>query len=187
MPKNSLDRPTGTAYNEMIRFQERCYCITMNTATQWDIRLAQPEEAHLLVPLIQALALEEGSASIPSSEKLVPLIQKIITEGIGVFFVAKREGQALGCLQLNYRFSTWATTRYGYLEDVYVAPQARGSGIGTAMIRAACAHAEQQGCGYVDLDARLDNADAARLYQRLGFQQSSSVLWRCPLGKTEIK
>jgi|HigsolmetaAR202D_1030399.scaffolds.fasta_scaffold00135_20 ribosomal protein S18 acetylase RimI-like enzyme len=158
----------------------------MNTATQWDIRLAQPEEAHLLVPLIQALAHEEGSASIPSPEKLVPLIQKIISEGIGVFFLAVRDGQAFGCLQLNYRFSTWATTRYAYLEDFYVAPHARGAGIGTAMIRAACSYAAQQGCRYVDLDARLDNGDAARLYQRLGFQQSSSVLWRCPLENAEL-
>jgi ribosomal protein S18 acetylase RimI-like enzyme len=156
----------------------------MDTARQWNIRPVQPDEAHLLVPLIQALALEEGSASIPSAEKLIPLIQKIITEEIGVFFLADRDGQALGCIQINFRLSTWATTRYGYLEDFYVAPQARGSGIGSALFRAACLYAEQQGCSYIDLDARLENNDAARLYQRLGFEQSSSVLWRCPIGKT---
>jgi ribosomal protein S18 acetylase RimI-like enzyme len=45
----------------------------------------------------------------------------------------------------------------------------RGRGIGTRLINATLAHAQRQGLVRVELEVRIDNTTAIRLYERVGF------------------
>ena len=141
------------------------------------VRRATSADAAALAPLVRALAVEEGYAHPPSIHDLTSLIATLIADRSSDFFLAISD-MPVGCLQMNYRYSTWATARYGYLEDFYLVPSARSQGIGTAMMTAAYAHARAVGCVYVELDVRPENRDAQRLYERLGFQRGSNEVWR---------
>ena len=55
------------------------------------------------------------------------------------------------------------------LDILYVRPAARGSGLGTELLRAAAEYAQQQGAETLALDVLESNAAAKRLYDRLGF------------------
>jgi ribosomal protein S18 acetylase RimI-like enzyme len=55
------------------------------------------------------------------------------------------------------------------LDMLYVKPEARGQGLGTELIRAAAAHAKEQGAEMLALEVQERNADARRLYDKLGF------------------
>lgn len=153
----------------------------MPTHVDWTVRRASDTDAVILAPLVRALAVEEGYGRPPDLQKLSPLIATLINEGASDFFLATLPDQAVGCLQLNYRRSTWSTARYGYIEDFYLLPHARSQGIGTALIEAACTHARAVACAYVDLDVRAENSAAQRLYTRLGFARGTSEIWRRPL------
>ncbi len=65
-------------------------------------------------------------------------------------------------------FSTW-TGRHGiYLEDLYVRPEARGTGVGRALVAELAAVAHRAGYGRLDWSVLDWNESAIRFYRSLG-------------------
>lgn len=56
-----------------------------------------------------------------------------------------------------------------FLGLVFLAPAARGRGLGTALVEAVCAHAKAEGARALRLAVAHTNTGARRLYERLGF------------------
>lgn len=63
--------------------------------------------------------------------------------------------------------STWKG-RCMHLEDLYVSPSPRRSGIGTRLISAVCAAASISGCARVTWQALDWNTPAVKCYHRIG-------------------
>ena len=59
--------------------------------------------------------------------------------------------------------------------SMWVAPEARGSGVGQALVRDAVARAAAAGARKVTLNVRVGNAHASRLYRRAGFVEVGSA------------
>ncbi len=68
-----------------------------------------------------------------------------------------------------------------WIEDVIVDEQARGSGVGTALTREAVRLARAAGARTVDLTSRPSRTAANALYQREGFVQRETHVYRCTL------
>lgn len=68
-----------------------------------------------------------------------------------------------------------------WIEDVVVDGEARGRGVGEALNRAALDHARSVGARTVDLTSRPSREVANRLYQRIGFVQRSTNVYRFEL------
>lgn len=49
--------------------------------------------------------------------------------------MAEIDGQPVGFALFFHNFSTWAGRKGLYIEDLYVAPSARGQGVGSALLR----------------------------------------------------
>ena len=62
-------------------------------------------------------------------------------------------------------------SRVARLYSIASLPEARGKGVGTALIEAAEAAARQRRCHALRLEVRTDNETAIRLYERLGYRQ----------------
>ncbi len=77
---------------------------------------------------------------------------------------------AIGVCQLRYRFAVWTGTEDCCLEDVFVEEEARGAGVGRALIEAAFERARERGCARIDLDTNETNTSAIGLYRSLGFE-----------------
>jgi len=75
------------------------------------------------------------------------------------FFVAELEGRIVG---------TAGLTRRGSLERLYVLPEARGSGAGSALLKAVAGEARRRGHDRLEIWSDKRFADAHRLYQRHG-------------------
>jgi ribosomal protein S18 acetylase RimI-like enzyme len=65
-----------------------------------------------------------------------------------------------------------------WIEDVVVDDAARGQGVGEALNRHALDVAAHHGARSVDLTSRPSREAANRLYQRLGFEQRDTNVWR---------
>jgi ribosomal protein S18 acetylase RimI-like enzyme len=64
------------------------------------------------------------------------------------------------------------------IEDVVVDATARGAGVGSALTEAAIAASKAAGARTVDLTSRPDRDAAARMYERLGFRERDSRVYR---------
>jgi GNAT superfamily N-acetyltransferase len=74
----------------------------------------------------------------------------------------------LGFAVFFHNFSTWAGRRGLYLEDLYVTPDARGKGVGTALLRHLAGIAVERGCARFEWSVLDWNADAIAFYRQMG-------------------
>ncbi|BCG02584.1 N-acetyltransferase (plasmid) [Paraburkholderia sp. PGU19] len=75
--------------------------------------------------------------------------------------------QASGLVHLIYHRSTWTTGNYCYLQDLFVADNARGSGIGRALIEHVFTDARRKGAARVHWLTHESNDNAMQLYDRI--------------------
>ena len=67
-------------------------------------------------------------------------------------------------------------TRLGFLDMLYVKPEARGSGVGRALVQEAAARLQELGVDTVELEVLASNVEAQRVYDRLGFAPVEHIL-----------
>lgn len=77
------------------------------------------------------------------------------------------DGRAIGLVHWLRHAATWAPAGYCYLEDLYVAADARGRGAGEALIEYVRAWSQQQGIAKVYWLTAETNAVARGLYDRV--------------------
>lgn len=92
--------------------------------------------------------------------------------GLGLFkgLVALRGGEHVGLCLYTYAFSGWRGRPGLYVQDLYVAPSERGSGLGRALLAAAIGREAANGCSFIRLGVDKANAGAIGFYTRLGFE-----------------
>ena len=59
----------------------------------------------------------------------------------------------------------------GYIDNIAVFPQARGKGVGSALVNALLNYGEHNGLAFITLEVRPSNGAAVSLYRKYGFQQ----------------
>ncbi|MEL7208183.1 MAG: GNAT family N-acetyltransferase [Actinomycetota bacterium] len=128
-----------------------------------------------LVEAFERLTPQLSSSSpAPDAEVLT----EIVESDASVLFVARdgEGGPILGSLTLAlFRIPTGLRA---WIEDVVVDEAVRGRGVGRALNEAALDRAEAVGARTVDLTSRPSREAANRLYQRLGFVQRETNVYR---------
>ena len=97
---------------------------------------------------------------------------------VGQLLVADDGQRILGMVNLLYTYSTALGARVALLEDMVVAEEVRGSGLGKRLVEAAVAHCRKVGCKRITLLTDGDNARAHAFYQRCSFSRSDMVAFR---------
>ncbi|HTR02127.1 MAG TPA: GNAT family N-acetyltransferase [Thermoanaerobaculia bacterium] len=86
-------------------------------------------------------------------------------------FLARDGGRAIGVLTVTEHVAIYAGGRYGVIDELFVAPERRSTGVGERLIAAARAHARERGWRRIDVTAPPGPAwtRSVRFYERLGF------------------
>jgi ribosomal protein S18 acetylase RimI-like enzyme len=79
------------------------------------------------------------------------------------------EDLPVGFTQLYPTYSSVRAVKNWILNDLYVAADHRKKGIGEQLIQAAMQFAKADGAQYVQLETAIDNYNAQRLYETIGF------------------
>ncbi|PKQ13103.1 MAG: GNAT family N-acetyltransferase [Alphaproteobacteria bacterium HGW-Alphaproteobacteria-1] len=82
-------------------------------------------------------------------------------------FTALLDGRAVGLVHYIYHAHNWRPEQVCYLQDLYTAPEARGHGVGRALIEAVYARADADGHPSVYWMTQEFNATARQLYDRV--------------------
>ena len=94
-----------------------------------------------------------------------------------VILVAQGAESIVGFCQLYPSFCSVIAQRIYTLYDLYVAPDARKTGAGRALMQAAHAHAQQHGFARLDLSTATTNHKAQALYESLGWVRDEVFLY----------
>ncbi len=140
----------------------------MSSSPSFILRPATPTDVDAIFTLILALADYEqlrhqvtGTAAElkshlfgdrPSAHAIVAEVDHTVV-GFALFF---------------YNYSTFLTKPGIYLEDLFVLPDYRRFGIGTALLTALAQRAIAEGCGRLEWSVLDWNAPAIAFYERLG-------------------
>ena len=82
--------------------------------------------------------------------------------------VAEKDGDLIGLTHFVFHRHGWKVENVCYLQDLYVSPQARGTGCGRKLIEAVYAAADAKGCPSVYWLTQDDNKAGRQLYDRIG-------------------
>jgi ribosomal protein S18 acetylase RimI-like enzyme len=150
------------------------------------VRIATHDDIGCLIPII--LAFRDAGDDFPTAESLQSDLPRLIADEDTEFLIAGSPSHpCLGFLQQRYRHTLWLSAPEAYIEDLFVAQDARRQGIGRRLVEFAVERARARGCPVISLDTMERNESALRLYQGLDFSYSSErsglrLLLRCWLG-----
>jgi GNAT superfamily N-acetyltransferase len=149
-----------------------------------EVRIEQVGEESLpeLLPLVRAYC--DFYEVDPPDEALLALSRALIAdpEREGVQLLARdREGRALGFATIFWSWATTSAQRIGVMNDLFVVPEARGSGAAAALIKACRAECAKHGAGKLTWQTAPDNARARKLYDRVGATQEQWVDYWLPV------
>ena len=132
------------------------------------VRRVEPRDVPAVVELVYELARyeREPDACHLTAEQLHTALFAPAPALFG--HVAEADGQVVGCALWFLNFSTWTGVHGIYLEDLFVSPQHRGSGLGRALLAALAAVCLERGYGRLEWSVLDWNEPAIGFYRSLG-------------------
>ncbi|AOA59050.1 GNAT family N-acetyltransferase [Acinetobacter larvae] len=107
--------------------------------------------------------------------------QRFFDEHSPVYCAVARQGeQVLGFVHYVFHASTWAVEDFCYLEDLFVAPEARGQQVGKHLIEYVQQQAREQHCARLYWHTQESNKTAQRLYDWVA-EKPGVIEYRMPL------
>lgn len=139
------------------------------------VRPATPESAEFVLSLVPQLV-----AFGPPSWRRVPQMIDTDTLVIGraleglsagatILVAEDAGGKPLGFIHVCGDADYYSREECGHIADVVVAPEARGRGVGEALLAAAEQWARARGYSLLTLNVFIENTHARALYERTGF------------------
>ncbi len=149
----------------------------MSNRPSLHIRFAVESDIPELVALLQDLfSIEADFQGDPVKQERG--LRLLLESFGGRIWVAEEQGCIVGMCTLQVLISTAEGGPVGLVEDVVVASERRGLGIGRQLLMAMETWAMQQGMRRLQLLADRDNGPALECYRRLGWKETHLIGWR---------
>ena len=148
--------------------------MTIDSATDGDLGA--------LLPMMRAYCDFYGAS--PSDDGLIAMARALIAgpDGDGMLLVARDgDGAAIGFATVCWKWSSLRAARIAVMEDLFVAPEARGGGAADALIGACADRARGLGAPVVTWLTAPDNHRAQAVYERVGAEGSTWVEYELEL------
>jgi GNAT superfamily N-acetyltransferase len=115
----------------------------------------------------------------PPDEALLAMSRELIADPDkeGLQLIARDDsGRAVGFATIFWTWSTLSASRIGVMNDLFVHPDARGSGVAEALIAACTERCRERGATELEWSTAHDNHRAQALYDRVGGKRDARWL-----------
>ena len=134
------------------------------------VRRAGPADRDAVTDLLAAQFHEHAIALAPAA--LAAGIDGVLADADrGVLLLGLVDERPAAVAYLAWTWTLEHGGRVGWLEELYVRPEHRNGGVGTALLSDACRRARESGCLAIDLEVESGHARAIRLYERHAFRR----------------
>ena len=136
------------------------------------IRDAEQADAPRIQTLLEALGADLGKPGYITGD-----VADLERHGFGEVprfsaLIAERDDEDIGLLLGFFEYSSWRGRPGFYVQDLFVAESARGSGVGRALLARVARRAAAEGCSYLRLSADAANREAQEFYRNAGFRHA---------------
>jgi GNAT superfamily N-acetyltransferase len=132
------------------------------------IRAAVVDDLDLIIGFIRALADYERLADAVVLDRLALGCHLFGDKPMAEVLIGESDGVARGFALFFHNFSTFEGKPGVYLEDLFVEPEARGSGLGKALLARLAQLAMERGCARLEWSVLDWNEPAKKFYKSLG-------------------
>lgn len=132
------------------------------------IRSAVPDDLDLIIGFIRALADYERLADAVVLDPVLLGCHLFGDKPMAEVLIGEIDGAARGFALFFHNFSTFEGKPGIYLEDLFVDPQARGAGLGKALLARLAQLAMERGCARLEWSVLDWNEPAIAFYKALG-------------------
>lgn len=141
-------------------------------AAELEIAPIGTEEFQELLPLIAAYQRFYEVEEINEERNRTFFRRFLAPSEDGLLLGARREERLVGYACLYWHFSSLEAVESVLMNDLYVTEEARGEGVGRALIEATAEVARERGVPFVEWSTAPDNHTAQRLYDATGAERS---------------
>lgn len=135
----------------------------MNISSNTQIRQASVTDLEVLVPLFDGYRQFYGKTSDIALARAF-LLERFQHNQSVIFIAIQPNSTAVGFTQLYPTFSSVSAARTFILNDLFVATEARRSGVGIKLLQAAAQFGRAVGAARLSLSTAIDNETAQALY-----------------------
>ncbi len=137
------------------------------------VRRATRDDIPALLALVEQYWQFERLAGFEPAALRAALEHLLSTPAMGAVWLASEAQRSLGYLILVYVFSLEHRGMTAEIDEFFVVPQHRASGIGSQLLRVAEAEAGRRGCTNLSLQISASNRRARAFYLRYGYSARS--------------
>jgi len=141
-------------------------------AAEIEIAPISEEQFEELLPLIAAYQRFYEVAEIDEERNRTFFHRFLAPSEDGLLLGARHDGRLVGYACLYWHFSSLEAVESVLMNDLFVSEEARGEGVGRALIEASAEVARKRGAPFVEWSTAPDNHTAQRLYDSTGAERS---------------
>jgi ribosomal protein S18 acetylase RimI-like enzyme len=145
-----------------------------------DFRLANDSDIDAVVEFSRRLNEEDpdftGDFHFDEAGVRQAATELVADPALGRLWLIEQQNATIGYVALCFGFSLESHGRDAVIDEIYLLPEFRGQGIGTAAMQFVEAKARQLGVKRLFLEAERANLSAVALYQKLGFEDLGRFL-----------
>ncbi|HVY97445.1 MAG TPA: GNAT family N-acetyltransferase [Solirubrobacterales bacterium] len=138
-------------------------------------------EFERLLPLIAAYQAFYGAADVSSERNREFFSRFLAPSDEGMLIGAWAAEELLGYACLYWSFSSTRAMETVLMNDLFVSEEARGKGVGRALIEAAAAVGRERGAPILEWSTEPGNKRAQALYDTTGARRSEWIEYELPL------
>jgi GNAT superfamily N-acetyltransferase len=119
----------------------------------------------------------------PSDEQLLDLSRALLSDAEleGIQLIARDEHEvAAGFATVFWSWDTTEGARIGIMNDLFVKPQARGSGVAEQLVEVCVERCKRRGAARLEWQTGQDNARAQAVYDRLAGVREPWLIYSLP-------
>jgi GNAT superfamily N-acetyltransferase len=140
------------------------------------ISAVREEDLPELLPLLRGYC--DFYEVAPSDEQLLALCRALLAdparEGVQLLARDDRTAEAIGFATIFWSWSTLEAGRLAVMNDLFVVPAARGSGVADELIASCRQTARERGAVWLGWQTARDNRRAQKVYDRVG---AEAAMW----------